>query len=106
MRVSCPILACRTFKSASDGPEGLEAPSLAKSPAMFSTACWRNWMIWLGWSSKCSASSATVLLPFRAAKATLARNSGEKVLRGHLIEMLLGAQRLNDQRLIINYQPV
>ena len=46
-RVNCLILACRTFKSASDGPEGLKAPSLAKSPARFSTACWRNWRF--GW---------------------------------------------------------
>jgi hypothetical protein len=51
-------------------------------------------------------SSATVLSPFRAAKATLARNSGENVRRGRLIEILLGALRLNDQRPIINYRPV
>ena len=100
------IFACRTFESASDGPEGLNSPSLAKSPATFSSACWRNWMIWLGCSSNCSASSATVLSPLKAAKATLARNSGEKVLRGRLIEMLLGTQRLNDQRPIINCRPV
>ena len=79
---------------------------MAKSPAMFSTACWRNWMIWLGCSSHCSANSATVLSPFKAARATLTRNSGEKVLRGRLVEMLLGAQRLNDPRPTINYRPV
>jgi hypothetical protein len=80
---------------------------LAKSPAMISTTCWRNWMIWLGCGSNCSASSATVLSPsFRTARATLARNSGENVRRDRLIEMLLGAQRLNDQRPIINYRPI
>jgi hypothetical protein len=36
----------------------------------------------------------------------LARNSGENVRLGRLIEILLGAQRLNDQRPIINYRPV
>ena len=46
------------------------------------------------------------LVAFRAARANLARNSGEKVLRGRLIEMLLGTQRLNDQQPIINYRPV
>jgi hypothetical protein len=43
---------------------------------------------------------------FKAAKATLARNSGENARLGRLIEILLGAQRLNDQRPIINYRPV
>jgi len=36
----------------------------------------------------------------------LARNSGENARLDRLIEILLGAQRLNDQRLIINYRPV
>jgi hypothetical protein len=54
----------------------------------------------------CVRRLTTVLSPFRAAKATLARNSGENVHRGRLIEMLLAAQRLNDQRPIVNYQPV
>jgi hypothetical protein len=36
----------------------------------------------------------------------LARNSGENVRLGRLIELLLGAQRLNDQPPIIHYRPV
>ena len=42
-------------------------------------------MIWFGCSANCSANSASVLSTFKAAVATLARNSGENVLLGRLI---------------------
>ena len=43
-------------------------------------AYWWNQMTLLGWGSSCSAKSSIDLPPFKAARATLARNSGEKSL--------------------------
>jgi hypothetical protein len=103
-KVSYPILACKSFNSSPETPAALGALYLSKSSAICSSAYWRNWMIWFGCSANCSANSARVLSPFKAAIATLARNSGEIVLLGRLV--LLGALRLHEQRPIINYRPV
>jgi hypothetical protein len=105
-KVSCPRLACKPVKSSSEIPEGLGALSFSKSPAMFSSACCQNWMIWFGCSSNCSESSASVSSPLRAAIATLAQNSAENVRLGRRIIMRLGAWCLHEQRPIINYRPV
>ena len=67
--VSSPILACIRVTStlvccsAFSSPKTLAAPSCIR---VFQS------VIWLGWTSNCWASSARVLSPFRAAKATFA----------------------------------
>src|SRR3954470_10201289 len=42
-------------------------------------------MIWLGWTSNCWASSASVFSPLTAAKATFALKAGEWFRRGRLL---------------------
>lgn len=104
-RISCPILALRAFGYTSDGPGSLGISSLKKNPAIFPAALWGKWVSWHRCMSSNLASSATVSSPFKAARASLAENSGGKVLRGWLIEILLDTQRFHGQRSIVNYQP-
>src|SRR5664279_4505418 len=79
---SCPILACSTFRS-TVGSSG------RGSPPNTSAALANNWLfqsvIWLGCTSCCCASSASVLSPRTAASATLALNAAECVRRGLLL---------------------
>src|SRR3954449_10032375 len=42
-------------------------------------------MIWLGWTSNCWASSASVFSPLTAARATFALKAGEWFRRGRLL---------------------
>src|SRR5258708_1206193 len=71
---SWPILACNSFRSTG----GDVAPSATppKTPAAPSSNCPRHVVIWFGWTSNCCASSASVLSPLTAAKATFALKAG------------------------------
>jgi hypothetical protein len=70
-RLSCPILACMRWIS---GPFSFSGFS-PNAMAAFSWSCRFQSVIWLGCTSNCSASSAIVLSPFRAARATFALNT-------------------------------
>ena len=102
--VNCTILTRRGFEYAPDWPGSLGISSLKKNPAIFPAALWRKLVSRYRCNSNNSASSATVSSPFTAAKASLAGNSGGKVLRGWLIAILFSTQRLHGQRSIVNYQ--
>src|ERR687897_2605982 len=83
-RVNSPILACSVFTSTG----GLADPALGSdpnTPAAPSSNCAFHWVIWFGWTSNCCASSARVLSPFTAARATLALKAGEWFRRGLLL---------------------
>lgn len=51
-----------------------------------------HWVIWFGWTSKRSASCASVCLPFTAAKATFALKAAEWFLRVVSSSMLLSGR--------------
>src|SRR5829696_1192396 len=82
--VNSPILACRVFTSTGGAP----VPALGSgpnTPAAPSRSWAFHWVIWLGCTSNCWASSARVFSPFTAAKATLALKAGEWFRRGRLL---------------------
>src|SRR5215204_5403632 len=80
-RVSSPILACSVFTS-TGGLAAFSAPNTSAAPSR----SWAfHWVIWLGGTSNCWASSAKVLSPFTAARATLALKAGEWFRRGLLL---------------------
>src|SRR5215207_8201862 len=82
-RVSSPILACSVFTST--GGLADAAFSAPNTPATPSRSCAFHWVIWFGCTSNCCASSARVLSPFTAARATLALKAGEWFRRGLLL---------------------
>src|SRR5215211_3064298 len=81
--VSSPILACSVFTSTG----GLAAAAFSdpNTSAAPSRSCAFHWVIWLGWTSNCWASSVRVFSPFTAARATLALKAGEWFRRGRLL---------------------
>src|SRR5215471_3325777 len=81
--VSSPILACSDFTSTA-GVAGVPPPGPKISEALASS-CDFHIVIWLGWTSKCSASWAMVRSPLTAAKATFALKAGEWFRRGRLL---------------------
>src|ERR1700682_3863562 len=81
--VSSPILACSDFTSTA-GVGGVPPPGPKISEALASS-CDFHVAIWLGWTSKCSASWAMVRSPLTAARATFALKAGEWFRRGRLL---------------------
>src|SRR5207344_2013656 len=81
--VSSPILACSDFTSTA-GVAGVPPPDPKISEALPSS-CDFHVAIWLGWTSKCSASWAMVRSPLTAARATFALKAGEWFRRGRLL---------------------
>src|ERR1700741_2927447 len=81
--VSSPILACSDFTSTA-GVAGVPPPGPKISEALASS-CDFHVVIWLGWTSKCSASWAIVRSPLMAARATFALKAGEWFRRGRLL---------------------
>src|SRR6202163_2665270 len=81
--VSSPILACSDFTSTA-GVAGVPPPGPKISEA-FASSCDFHVAIWLGWTSKCSASWAMVRSPLTAARATFALKAGEWFRRGRLL---------------------
>src|SRR3974377_2353032 len=81
--VSSPILACSDFTSTA-GVTGVPPPGPKISEALASS-CDFHVVIWLGWTSKCSANWAMVRSPLTAARATLALKAGEWFRRGRLL---------------------
>src|SRR5215204_371746 len=80
-RVSSPILACSVFTS-TGGLAAFSAPNTSAAPSR----SWAfHWVIWLGGTSNCWASSAKVFSPFTAARATFALKAGEWFRRGRLL---------------------
>src|ERR1035438_3554139 len=67
-----PILACMRVTSTLTCSSALSSP---KTPAALSCKRVFQSVIWLGWTSNCCASSARVLSPFNAARATFALNA-------------------------------
>src|SRR6202022_2582133 len=82
-RVSSPILACSDFTSTA-GVAGVPPPGPKISEALASS-CDFHAVIWLGWTSKCSASWAMVRSPLTAARATFALKAAEWFRRGRLL---------------------
>src|SRR5829696_4359217 len=82
-RVSSPILACRVFTSTGGLAEAVVSDP--NTPAAPSRSWAFHWVIWLGCTSNCWASSARALSPFTAARATLALKAGEWFRRGLLL---------------------
>src|SRR5258708_31226638 len=80
--VSSPILACSNFTSTA-GAAGVPPPGPKISEALPSS-CDFHVVIWLGWTSKCSASWAMVRSPLTAARATFALKAAEWFRRGRL----------------------
>src|SRR3954463_13632647 len=80
--VSSPILACSVFTSTAGAADFGSQPNTLAAPS-------RSWafqaVIWLGWTSNCRASSASVFSPFTAAKATFALKAGVWFRRGRLL---------------------
>src|ERR1700751_3083161 len=81
--VSSPILACSDFTSTT-GVAGVPPPGPKISEALASS-CDFQVVIWLGWTSKCSASWAMVRSPLTAARATFALKAAEWFRRGRLL---------------------
>src|SRR6185437_16478391 len=81
--VSSPILACTDFTSTA-GVAGVPPPGPKISEALASS-CDFHVVIWLGWTSKCSANWAMVRSPLTAARATFALKAGEWFRRGRLL---------------------
>ncbi|MGY2803331.1 hypothetical protein ACVIHF_000061 [Bradyrhizobium sp. USDA 4506] len=81
--VSSPILACSDFTSTA-GVAGVPppGPKISEAPA---SSCDFHVVIWLGWTSKCSASWAMVRSPLTAARATFALKAPEWFQRGRLL---------------------
>lgn len=63
---SCPIFACRALRS---GASGFGVVPTNTSASHASNCCF-HLVIWVGWTRKCSACSASGLSPLQAAKAT------------------------------------
>src|SRR5918994_180850 len=82
-RVNSPILACSVFTST--GGLADAACSAPNTPAAPSRSWAFHWVIWLGCTSNCWASSARVFSPFTAARAPLALKAGEWFRRGLLL---------------------
>src|SRR4029079_3646813 len=82
--VSSPILACNVFTSTA-GVAGSDLGSEPNTPAAPSRTWAFHVVIWLGWTSNCCASSASVFSPLTAARATFALNAGEWCRRGRLL---------------------
>src|SRR6202011_613241 len=80
--VSSPILACSDFTSTA-GVLGAVLPDPKMSEALPSSCAFQV-VIWLGWTSKCSASWPSVRSPLMAASATLALKAGVWFRRGRL----------------------
>src|ERR1700709_2114141 len=81
--VNSPILACGVFTSIAGAASDRGAdPNTPAAPS-------RSWVfqavIWLGWTSKCWASSARVFSPRRAARATFALKAGRWFRRCRLL---------------------
>ena len=72
--VSSPIFACSVFTSRA-GVASARATA-QNTPDAPSRSCERHCVIWFGWTSNCSASSASVFSPRMAAKAT--QSSGKR----------------------------
>src|SRR5260370_33074107 len=81
--VSSPILACSDFTSTA-GVAGVPPPGPKISEALASS-CDFHVVIWLGCTSKCSASWAMVRSPLTAARATFALKAAEWFRRGRLL---------------------
>ncbi len=79
--VNSPILACSVFTSIAGGLES-GFVSVPKTPAAPSRSCDLQVVIWFGWTSNCSASSASVFSLLIAAKATFALKAGLWFRRG------------------------
>src|SRR5712671_1905399 len=78
--VSSPILACNTFTSTTGAASSPALPD-PNIPATPSVTCPFQVVIWLGCTSNCCASSASVFSPLMAASATLALKAGACVRR-------------------------
>src|SRR5664280_2850197 len=80
--VSSPILACIRVTSTLVCCSALSSPKTPPAPS-----CSRVFhsVIWFGWTSNCWASSARVLSPFRAAKATFALKAAVWFRRGRRV---------------------
>ena len=85
--VSWPILACSVFTSASRSAAPREV-FLANTSGRLSLACRFHCTITLGCTSCLAASSASVLSPTSASRATLALNSAEKLRRVPMANIL------------------
>src|SRR5882757_5455140 len=82
--VSSPILAWSDFTSIGGGLAPVPAAD-PNTPAAPSWSCVFHCVIWLGCTSKCCASSATVFWPLIAANATFALNAGVWFRRARLL---------------------
>src|SRR5258708_5219883 len=82
--VSSPILAWSDFTSTGGGLAPVPTPD-PNTPAAPSCSCVFHCVIWLGCTSKCCASSATVFWPLTAANATFALNAGVWFRRARLL---------------------
>src|SRR5499427_8008095 len=78
--VSSPILACSAFTSTT-GSASLPPPG-PKTSAAPPSSCAFQVVIWLGCTSNCSASCASVRSPLMAARATFALKAGVWFRRG------------------------
>src|SRR5215469_9248807 len=78
--VSSPILACSNFTSTT-GSASLPPPG-PKTSAAPPSSCAFQVVIWLGCTSNCSASCASVRSPLMAARATFALKAGVWFRRG------------------------
>src|SRR5215207_5485241 len=83
-RVSSPILAWRVLTSTGGAP-GVVRASAPNTPAAPSRSSAFQAVIWLGWTSNCCASSASVFSPLTAARATFALKAGVWFRRGRLL---------------------
>src|SRR5262252_3421652 len=81
-KVNSPILECSAFTSTT-GSAALPAPGPKTSAAPLSSCAFQS-VIWLGCTSNCSASCASVRSPFMAAMATFALKAGVWFRRGRL----------------------
>src|SRR3954471_14777037 len=80
--VSSPILACSVFTSTAGAAAFGSDPNPPAAPSRSSAF---QAVIWLGWTSNCWASSASVFSPLTAARATFALKAGEWFRRGRLL---------------------
>src|SRR3954466_7202514 len=81
--VSSPILAWRVLTSTGGAPRSVFSDP--NTPAARSRSSAFQAVIWLGWTSNCCASSASVFSPLTAAKATFALKAGVWFRRGRLL---------------------
>src|SRR5271169_6313074 len=80
--VSSPILACSDFTSTTGCAAPLPGPKTSAAPP---SSCAFHEVIGLGWTSNCSASSASVRSPLMAASANFALKAGVWFRRGRLL---------------------